>query len=393
MNTAQTVIRRDNEAAERPASLVARAKSLAPWLAQRSAQINQDRMASKEVVEAFREAGFLSYLRPKMFGGQEGDYGVFVQVLDELAQGCTSSAWVCSVLGEHAWFISCFPEQAQIDVWGQDNNACAAASFMPRPVTAVSGGYQVAGTWSFASGCDHAQWFLLGGIGQQPMMMLVPASDVQIIDDWNVLGLRGTGSKSVRLRDAFVPAHRTLAYQDLMAGTSPGAKVHPDYYLCRTPQQLLAPYSLPAVLLGATQKALDVFAGSIRDRKLPTGQLIAEQPAMQMAAAEAAAEIDMIRAMIRHQVRTGVADMRASRPVDLQKSLDGRRDFTHLAHRMVAVVLKLCAMSGSRWVFDGDPLQTILRDVITGSSHRGGSWDGLLGSGRAVFGLPPLSTF
>jgi 3-hydroxy-9,10-secoandrosta-1,3,5(10)-triene-9,17-dione monooxygenase len=314
-------------------------------------------------------------------------------VLNELAQGCTSSAWVCSVLGEHAWFISCFPEQAQNDVWRQDNNACAAASFMPRPVTAVSGGYQVTGTWSFASGCDHAQWFLLGGIGQQPMMMLLPAGEVQIVDDWHVLGLRGTGSKSIRVRDVFVPAHRTLAYQDLIAGTSPGAKVHPDYYLCRTPQQLLAPYSLPAVLLGATQKALDVFANSMRDRRLPNGQLLAEQQAMQIAAAEAGAEIDMIRAMIRHQVRAGIADMRAGRSVSVQESLAGRRDFTHLAHRMVAVVLKLCAMSGSRWVFDGDPMQAILRDVITGSAHRGGSWDGLLGSGRAVLGLPPLGIF
>jgi 3-hydroxy-9,10-secoandrosta-1,3,5(10)-triene-9,17-dione monooxygenase len=225
------------------------------------------------------------------------------------------------------------------------------------------------------------------------MMMLVPASDVTIVDDWNVLGLRGTGSKSVKLDNVFVPSHRTLPYADLMGGTSPGSRFHPDYYLCRTPQQLLAPYSLPSVMLGQAQRALDLFGASVRDRKLPNGQFVAEQQMLQLGAAEAAAEIDMIRALMRGRVRQGVADMRAGKPPSLSGSLNGRRDFSYIAHRLVAVVLKLCALNGSRWVYDGDPMQTILRDVITASAHRGAAWDGLIGSGRAHLGLPPLPGF
>ena len=97
----------------------------------------------------------------------------------------------------------------------------------------VDGGYSLSGVWSFTSGCDHARWLVLGGIvppieerPANPAFFLLPIGDVRLDDNWFTMGLAGTGSKNSVAADAFVPAHRVVAVSDLLAGTTPGAKVH-----------------------------------------------------------------------------------------------------------------------------------------------------------------------
>ena len=121
------------------------------------------------------------------------------------------------------------PEQAQIDVWGDDPLAVVASSLAPRAAaTRTTGGWRLSGNYSFSSGCDYAQWAVIGAfLGEMGDMrhaayLLVPLGDVEIVDDWHVLGLRGTGSKSLVLHDVFVPEHRTLMIIDFFAGTRAG---------------------------------------------------------------------------------------------------------------------------------------------------------------------------
>ena len=101
---------------------------------------------------------------------------------------------------------------------------------------------------------------------QPPSPTCWSRSDIEIIDDWHVLGLAGTGSRSMRLRDVFVPEHRCVLLSELLAGTPPGAKVHADYPLVSAPRGLMVNYSLPPVAIALGNRALRVTLTSLSQR-------------------------------------------------------------------------------------------------------------------------------
>ncbi|MGO7522356.1 flavin-dependent monooxygenase, partial [Rhizobium brockwellii] len=106
-------------------------------------------------------------------------------------------------------------------------------SYAPvRMAECVEGGFRLSGDWAFASGCENAQWALCAAIvppngGEErpvPAFLLVPASDYTIAETWDVVGLAGTGSKSLILKDVFVPEDRMLSFPDATSGRTPGGR-------------------------------------------------------------------------------------------------------------------------------------------------------------------------
>jgi alkylation response protein AidB-like acyl-CoA dehydrogenase len=133
------------------------------------------------------------------------------------------------VLAEHQWIIAQYPEEAQIDVWGEDSEAVASSSLAPREAARrMPGGWRLSGRYPFSSGCDYAQWAIIGaflgekGNPRSIAYLLVPLAEAEIVDDWQALGLLGTRSKSLVLHDVFVPEHRSVMVSDLFAGTPLG---------------------------------------------------------------------------------------------------------------------------------------------------------------------------
>jgi len=249
--TGRTVIGIDSSPA-----MLDQARALVPVLAERAAATNANRDVPPETIADFHCTGILRIIQPRRFGGLQLRFSLFSRIVEILTEGCASSGWVYAVLGEHQWLLASYPEQAQIDIWGDDPRAVASSSLAPRAVAErVAGGWRLSGQYSFSSGSTYAQWAIIGAFLDKPgdpaaiAYLLVPFTDVEIIDDWHVLGLAGTGSRSLRLRDVFVPQHRCVLLSELLAGTPPGAKVHADYPLVRTPRGLVVNYSLPPVAI------------------------------------------------------------------------------------------------------------------------------------------------
>src|SRR5262252_2544555 len=197
--------------------LFEQALALVPRLAERSAATNRQRQIPDETIAEFHAAGILRILQPRRFGGLQGRFSLFSRIVEEFTFGCASSAWVYAVLAEHEWIIAQYPEQAQIDVWGENPEAVASSSLAPREAARhVPGGWRLSGRYPFLSGCDYAQWGIIGaflgpkGDPRHIAYLLVPLAEVEIVDDWQVLGLLGTGSKSLVLHDVFVPEHRSV---------------------------------------------------------------------------------------------------------------------------------------------------------------------------------------
>ena len=141
-----------------------RARALVPHLAERAAACAAARQVPAETIAEYRAAGILRILQPRRFGGMQGRFSLFSRIVEELTWGCASSAWVYAVLAEHQWIIAQYPEQAQIDLWGENPEAVASSSLAPRAAAkrVATGGWRLSGRYTFSSGCDHAQWAILG---------------------------------------------------------------------------------------------------------------------------------------------------------------------------------------------------------------------------------------
>ncbi len=380
-----------------PDTLIRAAAALVPVLRARAAQADADRSIPPETVQDYHRAGLLRVLQPARFGGVQGSFDVFSRIVETLAEGCGASAWVYAVLGEHQWIIGCLPERGQADVWGDTPGAVASSSLAPRQTAArVAGGWRLDGSFPFSSGCLHAQWAIIGAraedaAGNKPTRyMLVPMSGIEIVDDWHVLGLRGTASRTLVIRDAFVPAHRTVLLSDLMAGTTPGAAVHPGYRLLRAPRGFLVPFSLPPVAFSLARRALAHVPAAIRSRLSRGVRDLGESEVVQMALAEASAAIEGAVLIMRTRRAESIAALEAGCAISAEDVMRNRRDVAYATDQLRHGVEKLADVLGSRVVYDNDPMQPLLRDIVTIATHSVVHRQmAMVPYGRMLLGLPP----
>lgn len=357
------------------------------------------RHVPRETIADYHRTGIMRVMQPLRFGGHQASFGTFSRIIEILAEGCAASAWVYAVLGEHQWIIACMPEQAQEDVWGEDPWAVASSSLAPRETArAATGGWRLSGRFPFSSGCLHARWAIIGArcedaAGNRPTRyLLVPMSRIEIIDDWEVLGLRGTGSRSLLIDDVFVPAHRSILLRDLYDGTTPGALVHPDYPLLGAPRGLLVPFSLPVVAFTLARRALSLVADSLRTRLSRGTRLMGESEVVQQQLGEAAAEIETAILIMHARREETLALVNSGATIPPEQVVRNRRDIAFAVWQARHGVERLVELAGSRTVYDTEPLQTLWRDVVTISTHTVVSRHlATVPSGRMLLGLPPLA--
>src|SRR6201982_2532568 len=362
----------DNPLPNDERAMLERARALIPRLAERAPAATAARQLPAETIAEYHAAGLLRVLQPRRFGGLQGRFSLFSRIVEELTFGCASSAWVYAVLAEHQWIIAQYPEQAQIAVWGDHPEAVASSSLAPRAAAKrVSGGWRLSGRFPFSSGCDYAQWAILGaflgemGDPRDIAYLLAPLAEVEIVDDWQVLGLAGTGSKSLVLHDVFIPEHRCVMVSDLFAGTPPGALVHPEYPVLRAPRGFLVSYSLPPVCIALGRRALDVACRTLSGRVSRGVTRVAQSEVVQMALGEAAAAIDVATLLLHTGRETSTAAVSSGRKITEAEALRARRDMVYAQHQVSWALDRLGEWSGARGVSDSARWGATRRDVMT----------------------------
>ena len=224
------------------------------------------RRCPNSTVQDYIESGLLRVCQPSRYGGYDLGYDVLCEVIQTLARGDGSQAWVYMVLADNALKLAAYDLSAQDDVWGQDNTKrlCVAVSPVGR-ATPVDGGVLWNGVHGFSSGIDHADWVMCGGFEYDAegrkgrgLSALMPTNEVKVIDDWHVVGLAGTGSKSFEVRNVFVPAHRILDKQASDEGRAPGALLH-SAPATRLPRGGVSAATYTAVVVGVAQGLLQEF--------------------------------------------------------------------------------------------------------------------------------------
>lgn len=379
---------------------IARARALAPIVRERSARTNEARRLPDETMADLVRSGLFRVMQPRRYGGVELGLEVMVRASLELSRGCGSAGWVYSVIGIHQWLIGMFPDEAQRDMWGPDPDATAASSFSPTGnVTPTQGGFRLDGAWSFCSGCDVTSWIFVAGFlgmhGTPPRpdlrIFLVPMSDCTIDDNWHVLGLCGTGSKNVVMKDVFVPEHRVLDFLAAKEGMTPGAEVNPSP-LFRLPAWAYFPLCLSAPAVGAAAGALERFlAETAAKRTRHGGAPVAQFATTQLHVAEAAAALDAAELLLIRDARDAMETANAGKKPELLVRARARRDQAYATQLACKAIETLFRTAGGLAVFDGSELQRAYRDVNAAAAHIGNNWD-MAGTqyGTAALGLPLL---
>lgn len=364
-------------------AVLERARALIPVLASRSADTEKSRRVPNETIGDFHRAGLFRVIQPARFGGLELDFSTFASITRELARGCASSAWVYAVIEELFWVLATFPEEAQREIWEEDPAALACASVVPTGSAAKDGdGYRLNGDWHYLSGSDHASWVFLtatcddGSGGRELRNFFVRRSEIEVVDDWHVMGLVGTGSKSVKVDDVFVPAHRSVRYDDILNGTGPGVRVHPNYPLCRAPRRYLTAFSISPVMLGLANRALDVTSDMLRSR-LKSGAVPDDLEILQQKIAECAAEVKTADMIFETQLRQSDDLVNSGEPIRDADIAQNRLMASYMIRLSKQAIERLCSISGSRWAFNTHPMQVILRDALVGATHRSYNWDSI----------------
>ena len=379
-----------------PGALVDHARAMIPTLRAKALQAENDRRVPDETVQAFKDAGFYKIFQPIRYGGYEMPFRVMYEIAGELGRGCGSSAWVFTNMNVQSWVIGMHHPQAQEDVWGDSPGALGASCFPVRGTARfVDGGLVLDGQWSFASGIDFADWghcqaFIPkeGGLPDH-RFCLVPRSDFEVKDDWFVTGLSGTGSRSIVLKDVFVPAHRALNTQLIAGGVSPGSEVNPG------PLYKIAPFSVGShafsgVSLGIARGALDLLLEELTARKSVGGVKMAEMPTVQVRIAEASAEINAAEAILHKDAEEAMRIAETGERPPLETRARWRLTNAFAAQLCVRAVERLHPLAGARGLGRDNLFLLAWRDVHAAVSQITMSWDiQTVNAGRVLFGLPP----
>jgi resorcinol 4-hydroxylase (FADH2) len=412
MNVAAQVIERTpaRPFEQRPgvAELRSRLAAISPQIKARAYTTERSGRVPAENILALRGIGYFDIVKPSTFGGYEYDFDVLVDLNIDLAKVCASTAWVGGLLAAHQWLIASFGEQAQRDVWDANPDAVACGSYAPaaKAVT-VPGGYQLTGRWSFASGCDNAQWSLCAALLPSrteadrfaPAFLLVPASDYVIDDTWNVVGLSGTGSKTLQLSDVFVPEHRLLMFAETTSGKTPGAQLRPHNPGFSIPMLCNIPSCLASVAVGTAAGALEDYLGATSKRVTRgavagSNNRMAEFPTIQLRVAEAAASTDAAREILLRDLRNRAASVRANMPVSVDERITSRRGQAFAVSLAIKASEALNASTGGQGLDLANPVQRAWRDANAVGRHISMNWDAV-GTmyGQLALGLPPQGQY
>ncbi len=372
--------------------LIERANGLAAEIRTRGAEIDRGSKLPDDIVRKFVDLGLVSVLVPRRFGGAELGLQTACDIVRIVAAADQASAWVLGFYIGHNWIHCQFPEQGQLEIFASGSSPCSAGVLAPTlKLKAVEGGYRVSGRNGWNSGSPHAQWimgsgFVEGDAARGPVSFIVPASQVSLVDTWDVQAMRATGSWDVVFDDVFIPTHRTVGSVDLMGGSTPGSALHENPFYARPLILVTFPYSL-APFVGALRGAADEYVRGTRTRMTTNdGRPVTGKPTAHMRAG---------RGEVRARIAEGrLADMirQAAAPESQTMDVTGRLAFKALSADLTDfckdAVTDLVLGSGASAFRTDSMMQRMFRNVNMISTHAFFDTDASLeGYGRVLLGL------
>jgi alkylation response protein AidB-like acyl-CoA dehydrogenase len=329
-----------------------------------SGEIDDDRRLPSELVALLGESGLLRAGAPAEVRGLELPPAVALQCAEAVARGNASAGWCVSIAITSSLLVAYLPASSRDELFG-DGRGIAAGVWAPRGKgRTVDGGIVVSGRWPFCSGITHADMMFAGCLVDDqrvPSVVALRKEDLQVLDTWHTLGLRGTGSHDSVADEVFVPADRVFSIFN-------GPVV--DRPLYRFPVFGFFALSIGAAALGNARGAIDDFIELACDKKgLGSTRTLAERPATQTAVATAEASLDAARALYYQAIETAWQASQGDEGVSVEARNRLRLAATHAARTAADVVRNMYDLAGGTAIYDSSPLQRRFRDAYTATAH------------------------
>jgi 3-hydroxy-9,10-secoandrosta-1,3,5(10)-triene-9,17-dione monooxygenase len=351
-----------------------RAREIVPVLLERAQKCEDARVLLPENEKLLHETGLFRFHQPKRFGGMELPFVAVVDIVSELARGCPSTAWNVGNLGCHHWILGYYEPETQHELWDQNPDVLIASSIA---LAAGRGrkakdGFVVSGRWPFSSGVDNSDWNMLAVTIYDEekavdwRLCLVPKSDYKVIDTWYAMGMIGTGSKDIEVKEVFVPERRALALARCRGGLEhPGARFNSGP-LFRVPIVASAGHPLSATALGTAEGAFEHVLQTFKTRVgTYTGAKVSDFQAVQVKLARARGLIDSARYLMRESALV----FQHKENLALEEKLRLRAQNALAVAQAREAVETLWSFYGANAIYTRDPLQRYLRDVQAASQH------------------------
>lgn len=320
-------------------------------------QSEQNRRVSPELLAVLRAEGVGSAALPSEVGGTDLDPPTLLDLIETVSTGDGSAGWVTMIYLTSSVAGHYLDLPGLLEVFADGPGSLTSGVLAPRGTARrVEGGYIVAGTWPFASGCIDASWISLGAMVDESarLSFFLPLSEVGIVDTWDVMGLRATASHDVTVDNRFVPDSRVFD----LTGAS-----RTDEAIARFPVFGLLAAGIGAVSLGIARAAIDETA-DLAGAKVPTGskRRLIDRPAVQEALARAETMIAAARSHLFALAQPGTSVSIADRA-----RLRAAASFA-VSMSKEAVDLMYAAAGGSS-LYARSPLQRHFRDIHTATQH------------------------
>jgi alkylation response protein AidB-like acyl-CoA dehydrogenase len=340
------------------------ARQIASAAREMSSEIDDDRQLPEELVALLGESGLLRAGAPVEVRGLELPPGVALRCAEAVARGNASAGWCVSIAITSSLLVAYLPASSRDALFG-DGRGVAAGVWAPRGTgRTVDGGVVVSGRWPFCSGIAHADMMFAGCLvdGQSvPSVVALRKEDLQILDTWHTLGLRGTGSHDTVADEVFVPADRVFSLFD-------GPIL--DRPLYRVPVFGFFALSIAAAALGNARAAIDDLVELASAKKgLGSTRTLAERPATQAAVATAESALSAARALYYQAIEAGWRASQDGEGVSVGARNRLRLAATHAVRTSADVVRDMYDLAGGSAIYDGAPLQRRFRDAYTATAH------------------------
>ncbi|MBC8748377.1 alkylation response protein AidB-like acyl-CoA dehydrogenase [Paraburkholderia sp. WC7.3g] len=349
----------------------------------------------RDMIAKMKRAGIFRASTPKRFGGDALPPPQFLAMLERIAIVDGSTAWVAA-FGSANTYLASLPVETQARLYASGPDQVFAGGLYPlQPAERAPGGYLVSGQWRFASGCKGADWIGVGIGGApgklgdanagKPFTAVFPASEVEIVDNWNVVGMQGTGSHDLRLKNKFVDEQWTFVR---------GGVPLIDEPLYRYPAVAYQAQVHAAVNLGLARAALDLLAGMSGVTKTTTGApRLADRAYYRSDLAQAEANLRSARAFFFESAQTSWRTIMAGDPVSPSEANLLRLSATHAAHTCAEVVMQAYKLAGIGAIYRESRMQRMVRDSIVVTQHAflgEGTYDA---SGALFVGIAPVTPY
>lgn len=329
-------------------------------------EFNEQHFVPKDFIDLLKKAGMYRASTPAAFGGEPMAPSAFMKLVERISAVDPATGWVSS-FGSSLVYLAALPQESQRAIYAAGPDVAYAGGLFPmQEAKRVPGGYVCSGVWQFTSGCRGADIIGIGLVGGpetngKPLTALVDPDDLEIIENWNVAGMKATGSHAIRVENLFVPEEMTFVR---------GGDPQIDEPLTRYPALSYAAQVLAVVTLGAARGALDhAIEVGASHTSITGGNAKGNRPSYKATLARGEADLRAAQAFF-YQITDEVwAKAVADEPITAQDKALLRLSATHAAHTGRKVVLEAFDLAGTGAIYETHPMQRFLRDALIPAQH------------------------